>query len=240
MRILLIGYGKMGKAIEQIALQRGHNLTYIIDRANSDLLATITPEAVEVAIEFSQPAAAYHNIYQCLSQGIPVVSGTTGWLHRKTAIEQYCQEKGGTFFYAANFSLGVNIFFRLNQLLAQLMHQHPEYQVAIKEIHHTTKKDTPSGTALTLAEDIIQHMPSKKQWGKAPTHQEDTISISSQRVPEVAGIHTVTYTSLFDTLAIQHTAHSRQGFALGAVLVAEWIQGQRGILSMQDFLQPAC
>lgn len=240
MRLLLIGYGKMGKAIEQIALQRGHSIAHAIDLANSDLLANISPKIVDVAIEFTQPEAAYHNIYQCLAQDIPVVSGTTGWLHRKEDIEQYCQEKRGTFFYATNFSIGVNIFFKLNELLAKLMCQRPEYQVALEEIHHTTKKDAPSGTAITLAADIIKNIPSKKQWTNAPTKQEDTISIISQRRSDAPGTHIVTYTASLDTLEIKHTAHSREGFALGAVLVAEWIQGQKGILGMQDFLQLAC
>lgn len=240
MRILLIGYGKMGKAIEQVALQRDHSIAYTIDLTNSDLLANISPEAVDLAIEFTQPEAAYHNIYQCLSQGIPVVSGTTGWLHRKEEIEQYCQEKGGTFFYAANFSIGVNIFFKLNELLAKLMHQRSEYKVALEEIHHTTKKDAPSSTAITLAEGIIQNIPSKKQWANAPTKHEDTISIISQRIPNVPGTHTVTYNSLLDTLEIKHTAHSREGFALGTILVVEWIRNKKGILTMQDFLQLDC
>ena len=240
MNVLLIGYGKMGKAIEQVALQRGHSIAYTLDLPNSNLLANISPKTVDVAIEFTQPEAAYHNIYQCLSQGIPVVSGTTGWLYRKEEIEQYCQEKGGAFFYAANFSIGVNIFFKLNELLAKLMRQHSNYHVALEETHHTTKKDAPSGTAITLAEGIIQNMPSKKQWVNAPIKQEDTISITSQRIPNVPGTHIVTYTSLLDTLEIKHTAHSREGFALGAVLVAEWIRNKKGILSMQDFLQLDC
>ncbi|MEM7055284.1 MAG: 4-hydroxy-tetrahydrodipicolinate reductase [Bacteroidota bacterium] len=240
MRILLIGYGKMGKAIEQVALQKGHSIAYTIDLANSALLTNINPKTVDIAIEFTQPEAAYHNIYQCLSQGIPTLSGTTGWLHHKEAIEQYCQKKGGTFFYATNFSIGVNIFFKLNELLAKLMCQRPEYKVALEEIHHTTKQDVPSGTAITLAADIIKNIPSKKQWITVPTNQEDTISINSQRRSDVPGTHIVTYTALLDTLEIKHTAHSREGFALGAVLVAEWIQGQKGILGMQDFLQLAC
>lgn len=237
MRILLIGYGRMGKAIERAALQRGHHIAYIIEWANRDLLPIIKSEAVEVAIEFTQSQAAYHNIYQCLSQGIPVVSGTTGWLHRKTDLEQYCEQQGGTFFYATNFSIGAQIFFRLNELLAKLMGQRSEYKVTLEEVHHTTKQDQPSGTALTLVEAIMQHIPSKKQWVNQPTSQEDAISIISQRKTDIAGIHTVSYASLVDTITIKHTAHSCEGFATGAVLVAEWVRSQKGVLNMQDFLK---
>lgn len=237
MRILLIGYGKMGKAIEQVATQRSHSIIQKIDVANQAALAAINPTTVDVAIEFSQPTAAYNNIYQCLTKKIPVISGTTGWLDRKAALDAYCEAQGGTFFYAANFSIGMNIFFSINAFLARLMNQQPEYEVAIEEVHHTEKKDAPSGTALTLAEDILQNMDRKKGWKLAPGQQEDQLGIVARRVPNVFGIHTVTYTHLLDTLAIKHTAHSREAFALGAVLVAEWMQGQRGVLGMDDFLR---
>ena len=240
MKILLIGYGKMGKAIAAIATQRGHDITYTIHQSNRDLLANITPACVDIALEFSEPAAAYANIYQCLSQGIPVVAGTTGWLHDQAAIEQYCREQAGTFFYASNFSIGVHIFLKLNELLAKLMCQQKAYNIALEEIHHPTKKDSPSGTAISLAEGILSNMPSKKKWVNAPSKQQDTLPILSKRMPEVPGTHTVTYHSVVDTIVIKHTAHSRAGFALGAILVAEWLQGKKGVWNMHDFLQLNC
>ncbi len=237
MRILLIGYGKMGKAIEQVALRRGHYIAYKIDLSNSASLATIYPQTIDVAIEFSQPEAAYDNISQCLSQGIPVIAGTTGWLAQKEALDAYCQAQQGTFFYASNFSLGMNILFKVNTLLAQLMDHHPEYEVTIEEIHHLEKQDTPSGTAITLAEGIVKKMRHKRAWKLSPADTEDTVSIVAKREKDVLGTHTVTYTTLLDTLELRHTAHSRESFALGAILVAEWIQDKQGILGMEDFLQ---
>ncbi|MEM9417076.1 MAG: 4-hydroxy-tetrahydrodipicolinate reductase [Bacteroidota bacterium] len=239
MRILLIGYGKMGQAIAQVALQRGHQIAHKIDRDNRASLATIDPSTVDVALEFSQPEAAYDNIYQCLAQGIPVIAGTTGWLAKKETLDAYCQAQKGTFFYASNFSIGMNIFFKVNAFLAKLMNQRPEYGVAIEEIHHVAKKDAPSGTAITLAEGIIENLHRKKSWALAPVKQVDALEIVAQREKEVPGTHTVTYTAPLDTLTLQHTAHSRAGFALGAVLVAEWIQNKQGNLGMTDFLQLA-
>lgn len=236
MKLLLLGYGKMGKAIEQIALKRGHGIAYKIDKANSALLPSIRGDEVEVAIEFSQPEAAYQNIYRCISQNIPVISGTTGWLTRKEELVQYCREKDGTFFYAPNFSIGVNIFFQVNAFLAQIMDTSPNYTPQLEETHHTEKEDAPSGTAIALAEAIIKNSSRKKRWVNTASQQEDTLSIISKRAPDVPGTHTVTYTSSTDSLEIKHTAHSREGFALGAVLVAEWIQGKKGVLTMEDFL----
>ena len=236
MRLLLIGQGKMGQAIAQVAQQRGHHLAYKIDLTNRASLTTIDPVTVDVAIEFSQPAAAYDNICQCLSKNIPVLSGTTGWLAKLAAVKAHCQAQQGTFFYASNFSIGMQLFLQANAFLAKLMHQHPAYNVALEEVHHTEKKDIPSGTAITLAEKIIQNMPCKKHWALAPTQQKDRLPITAKRVPDVPGTHTVTYTSSADTLELTHTAHSRAGFALGAVLVAEWLQGQQGVLGMEDFL----
>ena len=237
MRILLIGYGKMGKAIEQVALQRGHDIADKIDLSNSASLATIDPQTVDVAIEFSQPAAAYDNIYQCLSKGIPVIAGTTGWLAQKEALDTYCQAQRGTFFYASNFSLGMNILFKINAFLAQLMDRHPAYEVTIEEVHHLEKQDTPSGTAITLAEGITKNMRRKKQWALAPVHQEALLGIVAKRAKDVPGTHTVTYTTPLDTLTLQHTAHSRESFALGAIWVAEWMQDKQGVLGMEDLLQ---
>ncbi|XWN34751.1 MAG: 4-hydroxy-tetrahydrodipicolinate reductase [Roseivirga sp.] len=237
MRILLLGYGKMGKAIEQVALQRDHQIVHKIDSTNRPILAEITPGAVDVAIEFSQPTAAYENIYQCLSQQIPVLSGTTGWLDRKEELHAYCQAQQGTFFYASNFSIGMHIFYQVNTFLAKLMNQCAEYDVTLKEVHHLEKKDRPSGTALTLAEGILRHLHHKKDWALAPTQAKESLPIFAQREKDVPGTHTVTYTASADTLTFQHTAHSREGFALGAVRVAEWMQEKQGILSMEDFLQ---
>ncbi|MEL6152591.1 MAG: 4-hydroxy-tetrahydrodipicolinate reductase [Bacteroidota bacterium] len=237
MRILLIGYGKMGRAIEQVATQRGHQVVQKITVANSADLATIDPTTVDVAIEFSQPSAAYDNIRQCLAQNIPVIAGTTGWLEHKAALDAYCQAQQGTFFYAANFSIGVNIFFGVNAFLAQQMAQRPEYEVMIEEVHAVTKKDTPSGTALALAQDILQNLSHKQGWTLTPGQPTNALGIAAQRVPEALPAHTITYTSPLDTLEIKHTAHSREGFALGTVLVAEWLPGRQGVLGMDDFLQ---
>ncbi|MEL6358747.1 MAG: dihydrodipicolinate reductase C-terminal domain-containing protein, partial [Bacteroidota bacterium] len=168
---------------------------------------------------------------------IPVIAGTTGWLEKKRALETYCQAQNGTFFYASNFSIGMNIFFKINAFLARLMDQHSEYKVAIEEVHHLEKKDMPSGTAITLAEGITNNLHRKKNWELAPSRQEDVLEIVAKREKEVPGTHTVTYTAPVDTLMLKHTAHSRAGFALGAVLVAEWLQDKQGILGMEDFLQ---
>lgn len=237
MRILLIGYGKMGKAIEQVSLQRKHEIVETITTSNKAMLATFDASTIDVAIEFSQPQVAYGNIRQCLSQGISVISGTTGWLAQKEELEAYCQAQKGTFFYASNFSIGMNIFFKVNAWLAKLMNQCPDYEAAIEETHHLEKKDAPSGTAITLAEGIIEHLHRKKSWELAPVHQEDIVEIVTKREQEVPGTHTITYSAPIDTLEIKHTAHSRTGFALGAVLVAEWLQGKQGVWGMQDFLQ---
>ncbi|MFM2428750.1 MAG: hypothetical protein RL012_634 [Bacteroidota bacterium] len=237
MRILLIGYGKMGRAIEYIALQRGHHITHKIDLSNSASLATVNPKTVDVALEFSQPTAAYSNIYQCLAKNIPVISGTTGWLAKKEELCAYCRSYRGTFFYASNFSIGMNILCKVNTFLAKLMDQYPEYEVTLAEEHHLEKKDTPSGTAIALAEGIIQNMHRKKRWEISPAQQKDSLGILVKRKPDVPGTHTVTYTTPLDTLKLKHTAHSREGFAMGVVLVAEWIQDKQGILGMEDFLQ---
>ncbi len=237
MRILLVGYGKMGKAIEQVALQRSHHIAYRISSSNATTLATINPKTVDVALEFSQPATAYSNICQCLSKNIPVISGTTGWLDKKEALHAYCKAHQGTFFYASNFSIGMNILFKVNAYLAKLMNPFSEYEVALTEEHHLEKKDMPSGTAITLAEGIVQNMNRKKMWEMAPKQQENSVGVTAARRQDVPGTHTITYTAPLDTLALKHTAHSREGFALGAVLVAEWLQDKQGILGMEDFLQ---
>lgn len=240
MKIALIGYGKMGKAIEQIALQKKYTIAYQVDYQNKSLVTQLTPQTVDIAIEFSQPEAAYGNIYTCLQQGIPVISGTTGWLTHKPAIEKYCQEKHGTFFYAANFSLSVQILFKLNTLLAKYMNHLPDYAVSIEETHHITKKDHPSGTSIQLAEDIIKNLPTKTKWINAATQDTDTVGIVSQRISESLGTHIINYSSNLESLELKHTAHSRESFAQGVILVAEWIRGKKGVLGMDDFLNFEC
>lgn len=239
MRILLLGYGKMGKAIEKIALERGHE---IVGRINEFNRHEITTKA-DVAIEFSQPEGAFENIRFCLENNIPIVCGTTGWLDKKAEIEKLTQSCNGTFFYASNFSIGVNIFFQLSDKLATMMNGQPQYDVGIDEIHHTEKKDAPSGTAITLADGIIKNFHSKKKWisktmsTEPEKMKQDDLLITSFRIDQVPGTHHVKYASSIDDIEIRHTAHSREGFARGAVQVAEWLPGRKGVLGMQDFLQ---
>lgn len=237
MNILILGYGKMGKAIEEIAEERGHTIAHKININNTQALKFIDRKEVDVAIEFSQPDAAYENVKYCLENGIPVVSGTTGWLDKKAEIDALCHQKNGSFFYASNFSLGVNLFFKLNELLAQMMDQQPSYNSEVTEIHHTEKLDAPSGTAITLAEGLIKYHSSKTEWINEPSEQENVLPIISKREPNVPGTHILSYTSDVDEIEIKHTARSRTGFALGAVLVAEWIQDKKGVLSMKDFMK---
>jgi len=236
--ILILGYGKMGKIISSIAEERGHTIVAKITEDNISELDTLDAEAVDVAIEFSQPEAAISNITWALENGIPVISGTTGWLDKKPEIERLTLSKGGTFFYASNFSIGVNIFFKINRYLAKLMDEQPSYRIRMEEVHHTEKKDAPSGTAITLAEDIINKIDRAKRWNLDTDAVDNghNILISAKRIDEVPGTHTVSYQSEIDDIEIKHTAHNRTGFALGAVLVAEWIKDRKGILSMNDFL----
>lgn len=234
MKIVLIGYGKMGKTIEKTALARGHQVVARIDVDNQHELATVQGD---VAIEFSHPDAAFNNIRACVQKGLPVVCGTTGWLSRKDEIEAFTRQHHGTFFYASNYSLGVNIFFRINEQLASMMRNFDDYDVSVDEIHHTAKKDAPSGTAITLAEGIIRQMPAKKRWVNKDSSSNEELSIKSFRIDDIPGTHTVKYNSAIDDIEIRHTAHTREGFAQGAVMVAEWIAGKKGILNMNDFLK---
>lgn len=238
MNILLLGYGKMGQLIGEIAESRGHHLAGKITIENRKELDLLRPENIDVAIEFSQPEAAVENFEWCLNRGIPVVSGTTGWLSEKPRIEKLAKEKNGTFFYASNFSIGVNIFFKVNQFLAKLMNEANDYQASIEEIHHTAKKDAPSGTAITLAEGIIQNHQSYQKWNLSDdtSDSEQSLPITSKRIDPAPGTHIIRYQSEIDDIEISHTAHSRQGFALGAVLVAEWLKDRKGVFSMDDFL----
>ena len=236
MNIALIGYGKMGRTIEEIALERGH---VIVLKTSIDNLEDNTEENVrkaDVAIEFTGPESAYGNIMLCLKAGVPVVSGSTGWLDKYEEVKGYCRQTGGSFLYASNFSVGVNIFFEVNRRLAELMAPHPDYDVRITEIHHTEKKDAPSGTAITLAEQIQGKLPRKKRWVNHISDNLDELSILSQRTDPAPGTHLVRYHSAIDDIEIIHTAHNRKGFATGAVLAAEYIRGKKGIFQRKDVL----
>ena len=236
MKIALIGYGKMGKEIEKIALDRGHEIVLKIDITNPEDLNLANLKKADVAIEFTTPASATANYKLCFEAGIPVVSGTTGWLEKQAEVYQFCKDLNGTFFHTTNFSLGVNIFFALNKKLAKLMGNHPEYTVEMKEIHHTQKLDAPSGTAITLAEGIIENIPSKKSWVNCTTGLADEVGIISEREGQVPGTHIINYDSEVDYIEITHCAKSRKGLAFGAVLAAEYSFGKKGILSMNDLL----
>ena len=229
MKIALLGYGKMGKTIERIALERGHEIVLRVDASGEYDLSV-----AQVAIEFSTPQSAFANISKALSAGIPTIAGTTGWLENYPKAEALCRAHDTAFLYASNFSIGVNVFFEINKLLAKLMQKYPQYAIAIEEIHHTQKLDAPSGTAITLAQDIIEQT-NKVGWQLGET-SEDKIPITAKRIENTPGTHIVTYSSQVDTIEIKHTAHSRDGFALGAVLAAEWIQGKKGVFSMKDVL----
>lgn len=224
----------MGKTIERIATERGHEIVARIDVDNAKDLDTAS---ADVAIEFSHPDAAFENVKKCLQKRIPVVCGTTGWLAKKSEIESLTKETDGSFFYASNYSLGVNAFFKLNEHLAKLMKNFSAYDVLLEEIHHTEKKDAPSGTAITLAEGVLKNIDRKKEWVNADAKSQDQLAIKSFRLGTVPGTHTVRYTSLMDDIEIKHTAHTREGFALGAVMVAEWIKDKKGVLNMDDFLK---
>jgi len=230
MKIALLGYGRMGKEIEKIALQRGHETVIKSTGENS---YDITK--ADVAIDFSIPSSAYDNISNCINNNVPVISGTTGWLDKYNDIVDLCNKKSGAFIYASNFSLGVNVFFELNKQLAKMMSTLEQYNVSIEEIHHTKKLDAPSGTAITLAEGVIENT-NKKAWELDKKTSDENISIKAIRTPDVPGTHTVTYNSEVDTIDIKHTAHNRQGFALGAVIAAEWLNGKTGVFTMRDVL----
>jgi 4-hydroxy-tetrahydrodipicolinate reductase len=236
MNIALIGYGKMGKAIEEIALQRGHSVVLKIDEFNTADFTKENVNKANVAIEFTGPHSAYENVKKTVEFGCPLVCGSTGWTEKLDEIKELCQKKNGSFIYASNFSIGVNIFFELNKKLASLMKSYPDYSVSLEEIHHTAKKDAPSGTAISLAEQIIEITPSKKKWVNHETSNMEELAIVSKRIDPAAGTHTIKYTSAIDDIAIIHTAHNRKGFALGAVLAAEFIAGKKGFFSMKDVL----
>jgi len=236
MNIALIGYGKMGKAIETIALEKGHQIVLKIDIDNAADFNQENISKADVAIEFTGPHSAFENVMKCLELGIPVVCGSTGWLDKFETATNFCREKKGALLYASNYSIGVNLFFEINKYVAQLMSAHKEYNVVMEEIHHTQKKDAPSGTAITLAEQVLAAIQQKKQWvNEASNHPED-LSIISKRIDPAPGTHTIKYTSAVDDIEIIHTAHNRVGFAGGAVLAAEFIHGKQGIFSMKEVL----
>lgn len=230
MKIALLGYGRMGKEIEKIAVSRGHK---IVIRKDVEDVIDIT--IADVAIDFSVPTSAFDNISNCLKNGVPVISGTTGWLAKYEDAVNLCKKEKGAFIYASNYSLGVNIFFELNKQLAKMMENLEDYDISMEEIHHTKKLDAPSGTAITLAEGIIDNS-SKEKWELDHKTSENNIPIVAKRIPEVPGTHTVWYNSEVDSIEIKHTAHNRKGFALGAVVAAEWILDKTGVFSMKNVL----
>ncbi len=236
MKIALIGYGKMGKAIEEIALQKGHEIVLRVGIENLEDFTTENVKKADIAIEFTSPESAKENIIKCLEAGVAVVSGSTGWLEALPSVKKICEEHNGAFLYASNFSIGVNLFFELNKYLAGLMNAHEDYDVIMEEIHHTQKKDAPSGTAITLAEQVIESVTRKKQWVNHISDNTEDLEIISERIDPAPGTHKIKYTSAIDDIEIIHTAHSRKGFAAGAVLAAEFISGKRGIFSMKDVL----
>lgn len=236
MKIALIGYGKMGKTIERIALERGHQIVSIIDINNPEEFGSEAFKSADVAIEFTIPATAYDNYMKCFAAGVPVVSGTTGWLDRMDDIKQKCEKEGNTFFYASNFSIGVNIFFALNRYLAKIMNKFPNYDVRMTETHHIHKLDAPSGTAITLAEDLMKEVERKNRWVLDGTEKTTDLPVYAIREGEVPGRHEIVYESEVDTIRIEHDAKSREGFALGAVIAAEFTAGKKGFLSMNDML----
>lgn len=236
MKIALIGYGKMGKIIESVALSRGHEIVLKIDLENIEAFTAENLSAADVAIEFTGPHTAFENVMKCIDFNTPIVCGSTGWLEKLTPVEENCKATNGSFLYASNFSVGVNIFFEVNKKLAQLMEGQTQYDVSIKEIHHTQKKDAPSGTAISLAEQVIENNSQKTKWQNEPSNTANELYIESERTDPYPGWHEVKYSSDIDEIRIIHNAHNRNGFALGAVLAAEFIKDKKGIFTMKDVL----
>jgi len=237
MKIALIGYGKMGQTIEKIAKERGHEIVSIIDINNLEDFDSGSFKSADVAIEFTRPDVALSNIRNCFRANVPIVCGTTGWNEYMPEIRKEVEEGGKTLFWSSNFSLGVNIFFALNKYLARLMNRYPDYEVEMTEIHHTQKLDAPSGTAITLAEGMLENLDRKNKWVKETEKSPDELAIKSIREGQVPGIHTIRYESDVDSITITHDAKSRQGLAFGAVIAAEFTAGKKGLLGMQDLLK---
>lgn len=236
MKIALIGYGKMGKAIEEVAVAKGHQIVLTIDVQNNHEFTKENIQKADVAIEFTGPHSAFENVKKCIELGIPVVSGSTGWLEKWSEIETACKQNNGCIVYSSNYSIGVNLFFEVNKQLAKLMEPYNEYDVSMVELHHTEKKDAPSGTAISLAEQILSNIGRKKQWVNEASFTPSDLVITSERIDPAPGTHTVTYSSPIDTIEIVHTAHTRKGFASGAVLAAEFANKKNGIFTMKDVL----
>lgn len=237
MKIALIGYGKMGKAIEEIALQKGHTIVLKVDINNAEDLNAENLKNADVAIEFTGPHSAVNNILKCIEYGVPVISGSTGWLVEWEKVAEFCEAQNGTLIYASNYSIGVNLFFEVNKHLAAMMNAYPEYDVMLKEIHHTQKKDAPSGTAITLAEQVLSNLTRKDKWlNEAQTINSKEIAILSERIDPAPGTHHVKYSSTIDNIEIIHTAHNRIGFAGGAIKAAEFAVGKKGIFGMKEVL----
>ncbi len=236
MKIVLIGYGKMGKTIEQLAIQAGHKVVLKIDKDNTEDLTIENLKKADIAFEFTRPETAFHNITFCFKAGVPVVSGTTAWLDRYEDTVRICREEDGAFFYASNFSIGVNIFFAINEQLANMMNDYSQYGVEMTEVHHTQKLDAPSGTAITLAEGIIRNLERKAFWQSEGAADDHTIPIYSKREENIPGTHHVKYQSTVDDIEIIHTAHTRLGFAKGALHAGEWLLGKKGVFGMKDML----
>ncbi len=237
MKIALIGYGKMGKAIEAIALERGHEIAVRIDATGENLFGSEAFKTADVAIEFTNPEAAPGNVRSALSAGVPVICGSTGWNAGIKKAEDFCRQRGGALLVSSNFSVGVQLFFALNRHLAQLMAGRPEYKIALQETHHTAKKDAPSGTAVTLVEGILAERNDYTSWHLGAVEEAQSIPVEALREEAVPGTHLISYTSAIDDIEIKHTAHSRAGFALGAVLAAEFLAGKTGVFSMADVLR---
>ena len=236
LKIALIGYGKMGKTIEQLAIDKGHSISLKIDINAADSLSDLSPETADVAIEFTRPDSAFENITTALNAGVPVVSGTTGWLDKMDQVKATCVAAKSGFFYASNYSIGVNLFFALNRYLAEKMDSFPQYDVEMQEIHHTQKLDAPSGTAITLAEGILDNIKRKSGWINDLKGDKQDLPIESLRIADTPGTHSITYSSMVDAIEIKHTAFSRLGFASGALTAAEWLVGKKGNFGMQDLL----
>ena len=236
MNIALLGYGKMGKEIEKAAIERGHSIVLKVDVNNANTFTLSELKEADVAIEFSTPSTAISNMYKCFDAGVPVVVGTTGWLEQLNEVKQKCVDTNQTLFYASNYSIGVNLFFKLNEYLAKLMNAFPNYNVAMEEIHHIHKLDAPSGTAISLADQILGKIDRKNNWVNTVEKDQKELSIISKRIDEVPGTHTVTYQSAVDEISMTHTAHNRTGFAVGAVVAAEWLKGKKGVFGMNDLM----
>ena len=236
LRLALIGYGKMGKAIEEIAISRGHTIDLKITSANLNQFSKTNLDQVDVAIEFTNPHSAYENVRKCLESGTPVVCGSTGWNERLDELKVFCLNNNGAFIYSSNFSVGVNIFFEINKKLAELMAMQSDYEVKIEETHHTQKKDAPSATAVTLAEQVLEQLNRKKNWVNKPSNKPEELQVISHRIDPMPGTHRIVYESDIDSIEIVHTAHNRKGFALGAVVAAEFLAGKKGFFSMKKVL----